>query len=129
MELCPFSYFAAVIEKKSKSPRFLSNITTSCEHLSFTHGSFKVKILIPCLSHFPLPLLAHQHREVLLFGHIAILHKLGQRVQLNVGGAFIDGADLCVTIEALNVVLLGEANAAKPLNGLARGLLRDLRSK
>ena len=42
-------------------------------------------------------------------------HKLGDRLQLDVGRALVDGADLGVAVELLDAVVLGEAHAAEPV--------------
>ena len=41
-------------------------------------------------------------------------HKLGDRLQLDVGSALVDGSDLGVTVELLDAVVLGEAHPAEP---------------
>ena len=52
---------------------------------------------------------------------------LRDRLQLQVGRAFVDLADLGVAVELLDRVVLDEAVAAEELHGERRGSLRDLR--
>lgn len=52
--------------------------------------------------------------------------ELGDRLQLDVAGALVDGADLAVAVELLGGEVLGEAHAAHPLDGLGGDALGDL---
>lgn len=70
----------------------------------------------------------HKAELDLGLGQLA-LHQLGDRVQLNVRGAFVDRANLRVTVELFDWKIFRETNTAKPFDSLGAGIARHLRGE
>ena len=52
---------------------------------------------------------------------ILLFNEFGNRVELDVGGAFVNGADFTVAEKLLDRIVFGEANSAHPFNTLGSG--------